>query len=312
MRIDRLLAITIILLNRQKVTARELAGHFEVSVRTIYRDIDAIDLAGIPIISYPGNNGGFGVMENYKLERQVLSLNDMLSILTTLKGISSSLDNTEINKTIAKVSSLIPQDAMVSHVEQFAIDILPWGYRDRQKKYLQIIHQSIRQHKLIRFDYCNNKGEYLKRTIEPMTLLFKGYAWYLFAYCLLRKDFRLFRISRIHNLVNLNKTFTRKNKSYQDFLFFEDKNLLSVVLKFSPDARARVEDYFAQEQIQKQADGTMIVRAAFPEDEWVISFILSFGDDVEVLKPDYVRKNIIKKLKKILRSYKPDTQLSQE
>lgn len=312
MRIDRLLAITIILLNRQKVTARELATHFEVSVRTIYRDIDAIDLAGIPIISYPGNNGGFGVMENYKLERQVLSINDMLSILTTLKGISSSLDNTEINKTIAKVSSLIPQEAAYNYSEQFAIDILPWGYRERQKKYLQTIHQNIRQNNLLRFDYCNSKGEYLKRTIEPMTLLFKGYAWYLFAYCRLRQDYRLFRISRIHNLVNLNKTFIRKDKSYQEFLFFEDKNLVSIELIFSPNARARVEDHFTREQIQKQTDGTMIVRAAFPDDEWIISFILSFGDDVEVLKPDYMRKNIINKIKKILQSYKPDTQLSQE
>lgn len=131
-----MLTITIMLLNRERISAKELADKFEISVRTVYRDIEAINLAGIPIISYSGNNGGFGIMENYKIDRQLLTLNDMTAILSALKGVNTTLEDRELDSAIEKIKSLLPRDRafeMDQRSEQIIFDILPWGPGSRQK-----------------------------------------------------------------------------------------------------------------------------------------------------------------------------------
>jgi predicted DNA-binding transcriptional regulator YafY len=162
MRIDRLLSITVMLLNRDRIPARELAKKFEVSVRTIYRDIDAINLAGIPIISYPGNNGGFGIMENYRIDRQVLSMPDILAVLTALKGINAALDNRELDNAISKISSIVPREknaCIRNHGEQLVIDILPWGYGKKEKQKLQVINSAVSNFHFLTFEYTNAQGK---------------------------------------------------------------------------------------------------------------------------------------------------------
>jgi len=308
MRIDRLLAIIILLLNREKIKSCDLAKRFEVSIRTIYRDIDAINLAGIPIISYPGNNGGFGIMETYKLERQVLSLPDMLSILNTLKSVHTTLADSSLDTAIDKFTSLVPQEGLSrlhEYSEQFVIDIMPLGYHRRQREFLKAIHNSIHEHKLLCFTYRSMKGECLKRTVEPMTLLFKGYAWYLFAFCHTRQDYRIFRLSRMNDVVVLPQTFTRRNKSYKEYSDFDvDRSELAhLVLKFKAQARVRVEDYFFEENIQLQQDGSLLVTVSWPYDEWVLSHLLSYGEDLEVIEPLYLRTILLKKAKKIQKIY---------
>ncbi|NLD37627.1 MAG: HTH domain-containing protein [Desulfatiglans sp.] len=130
MRIDRMLAITVMLLNRDRIIARELAEKFEVSVRTVYRDIDAINMAGIPVISYSGNEGGFGIMEHFRLDRQLLTLNDMLTILTALKGIDTGLIHKEVESAIEKITNLVPKekaDQAEQFFNQMVIDVVPYG-----------------------------------------------------------------------------------------------------------------------------------------------------------------------------------------
>ena len=308
MRIDRMLSITVMLLNRERVAARELAQRFEVSVRTIYRDIEAINLAGIPIVSYPGNNGGYGIMENYKIDRQVLTLKDMIAIVSSLKGINTALEDQELDSAIEKIRSLVPKnktDQLELHLEQMVIDILPWGYPKRHKERLKMIYESIVHNRLLHFVYRNSKGEKRSRTVEPMTLVFKGYTWYLFAYCCMREDYRLFRLSRMNNLKSQDQFFARRRGSYRDFMEPDERklNMAHLVLRFSPRARVRVEDYFDEEQISIRRDGSLIVKVSFPEDEWVYSFILSYGEDVEVVEPLHIRKIVKEKAKKITSLY---------
>jgi predicted DNA-binding transcriptional regulator YafY len=308
MRIDRLLAIIILLLNREKTKACDLAKRFEVSIRTIYRDIDAINLAGIPIISYPGNNGGFGIMGNYKIERQVLSMNDMLSILNTLKSVHTTLADSSLDKAIDKFTSLVPQEGLSKlheYSEQFVIDIMPFGYHKRQRRFLKLIHGAIQEHKLLQFVYRNMKGECLTRITEPMTLLFKGYAWYLFAFCRTRQDFRVFRLSRMSEVTQLPGSFTRREQSYKDYADFDvDKSeFVHLTLKFKAKARVKVEDFFFEENIQIQSDGSLLVSVSWPYDEWVIAHLLSYGEDLEVIHPGYIRTLLLKKAKKIQKIY---------
>ena len=317
MRIDRMLSIVVMLLNRNRISARELSEKFEVSIRTIYRDIDAINLAGIPIISYSGNNGGFGIIENYKIDHQLLTFNDMCAILSALKGINTTFEDKELDSAIEKIKSLVPKDKADSldlYLQQVVIDILPWGYTKKQKERIKTIQNSIINNNILEFNYKNTKGEETKRKVEPITLVFKGYAWYLFGYCLLKNDYRVFRLSRMKKVLILKEIFDRKNISYQDFMKYDtaETKIVSLVLKFSPEVRVRVEDFFGEEQIEYQENGDMIVKISFPEDQWVYSFILGFGEYIEVLEPEHIRKIIQEKAKKIINNYKPDIMLSKE
>jgi predicted DNA-binding transcriptional regulator YafY len=308
MRIDRMLAITLMLLNRDRISARELADRFEVSVRTIYRDIESINMAGIPIISFSGNSGGFGIMENYRIDRQLLTIKDMLGILTALNGVNSALDDQNIDTAIEKIKNLIPKDKTEElnlRFEQIVIDLLPWEYPAKYKKMLKEIQQSIEGNKLLKIIYTNAKGIRSSRIIEPMTLLLKGYAWYVFAFCRLRNDYRIFRVSRISDIKPMQEIFTRRKESYKDHMEWNNyaEKILNLVLRFSPELRARVEEYFDESHIQMQQNGDMIVNVSYPEDEWVYSFILSYGEYVEVLEPPHIRDIIHEKARGIISKY---------
>ncbi len=308
MRIDRMLAIVVMLLNRERITARELAEKFEVSIRTVYRDIEAINQAGVPIVSYSGNDGGFGILENFKLDRQLLTFNDMLAILSALKGVNTTLADREIDTAIEKISSLVPKEKINElelRFEQLVIDVSPWGFKEEDQKKLKEIYQAITENLLIRFEYRNLKGEKNLRIIEPMTLLFKGYAWYLLGYCRLRADFRSFKLNRITELIVLDEEFVRKESSYREFPVSGNKNNTSVhlIMKFSPEVRSNVEEYFDGDNIAYQEDGYLIVNVDWTEDEWIYSNILSYGENVEVLEPLHIREIIRARATKLYKLY---------
>ncbi|MBK8946167.1 MAG: YafY family transcriptional regulator [Ignavibacteriae bacterium] len=315
MRIDRMLAITVILLNQDRISARELANRFEVSVRTIYRDVDAISMAGIPITSYSGKQGGFGIIDSFKLDRQLLTMKDLLSILSALKGINVTLEDKELDSAIEKITCLIPDNKthlLEDHMQHISIDILPWGYQKTQQKYLKCIHNSITENKLIEFQYENSKGEIRKRKVEPMTLIFKGYAWYLFSYCLFRNDYRLFRLSRIKNVDILDETFVRKAKTYKEYFkeSYQSAKLVDVVLKFSNKVKQKVIEYFGEERAVIQEDGNIIVKFTYPEDDYIYSMILGFEEHVELIEPYNMRMKLKEKTEKILSNYKHDIMVS--
>lgn len=308
MRIDRMLSITVLLLNRRSITARQLAERFEVSVRTIYRDIEAINRAGIPVVSYQGYGGGYCIMDNYRVSRQLLTLNDMATILSALKGINTTFASREIDSAIDKINSLVPDDKekeIETRLKQVVLDVLPWGFSEKQQKKLRDIQQATMANTLLVITYRNIMGEVLKRVVEPMTVIFKGNTWYLFAYCRTRKDFRLFRLSRIYTYDRLPDQFERRGESYKNYQRPTSDSFKSVdlVLKFSPKVRVIVEDFFEHETITIEKNGDLIVRASFPEDPWVYATILSYGSFVEVIKPAHIRKIIKEEAQKILKYY---------
>jgi len=315
MRIDRLLAITILMLNRERVTARELADKFEVSIRTIYRDFDAMNMAGIPVISYSGNNGGFGILENYRLDRRLLTPQDVEAILTTLHGVNRTLEDKSLSQAMDKIASLIPRgqgEEVMQNLEQMVIDIFPWGENPGHGEKIKCLHQAVAQRRIVQFAYINSLGERTIRKVEPMTLLFKGYSWYLFGFCLFKNDYRFFRLSRIKDCETLPVSFTRRGKSYRDCFgpFGENLEPTEFILRFNAGVRQFIEDSFEEEQVEPQPDGSAIVRFRMPVNEWTYGFILSFGENVEVVSPEHIRNEILEKIKKIHFFYKPDIELS--
>jgi len=308
MRLERLVSIVFLLLNHERIAASELAEKFDVSVRTIYRDINTIDRAGIPIVSHTGQNGGFGIMDTYRIDKQVLSIKEMGSIVTALKGVNKALEDQELDLTIEKISSLIPGpiDKKPDFSSPLAIDLLPWG-EVKNKNILQQLYHTANHHKIIEIKYSAAYKKPTKRIIEPMTLFFKGYAWYLFAFCRLRQDYRIFKISRIKEINGTNKTFTPKNKDYREVINISnsEQNRIDLKLKFSPKMKTLIEEQYYSDQLEYLQDGHILVRTQFPKSEWVYGYILSFGHFVEVLEPEYIREIISESAEKIKKIYQP-------
>ena len=315
MKIDRLLAIIIMLLNRNRVQARDLAEHFEVSTRTIYRDIETINNAGIPIVTHQGNNGGLAIIDSYKLDRQVLTLKDMVTMLSVLKGVNSTFNDRQITQAIEKIHALVPenkQNYVKNHLDRVVIDIMPWGTSPRQQEKMVSLQQAIANNMCCNITYQDNNGVVSQRKIEPMTLVFKSTAWYLFAYCTMREDFRIFKVGRIFRLAMLAETFRRKNVSWSEYDTMDtgSTKMIKLVVHFSKKIRHIVEEYFEKSQLENLASGDMIATFELPDNDWVISYLLSLGDDAELLEPKYLRTLLQKKAKKISNLYKHDIQVS--
>lgn len=315
MRIDRMLSIVITLLYKEKVSARELAQKFEVSIRTVYRDIEAINRAGIPVVPYSGSNGGYGLMNNFKLDRRLLSMEDFIYIISSLKGINETLDNKEIENAIDKISSLIPKEKSElfdSQLEHIIFDMVPWGYAKRQSEKVKILHQSIINKQIIKFQYTDQNGKPSKRNVEPLSLVYKGSTWYLFGYCKTRNDYRTFRLSRINDLIISQDRFVRREMSYKEYSqkHTEKGKLVKFVLKFHPGVRQIVEDYFDEKNITICKDNSIVVSAMYPEGEWFLNWLLSYGDKVEIIEPAYLKKALLDITKKIFNLYNADIMVS--
>jgi len=300
LKINRLLGITILLLNRETVTAKELAERFGVSTRTIYRDIDILSSAGVPVFTNKGNGGGISLLDNYSLNRTLISENEIESILLALKTLKAA-KYPEIDAVLEKIGAVFKH----TEADWVHIDFSPWASTPNENNKFIEIKKAILDRKRITFEYINSAGEKSTRKIEPMRLLFKGQGWYLWGYCVTKNDFRVFRISRIKNVKVTNEVFKRRDyieKEQSD----EKGNARPPVrlkLKFYPQALYRLYDDFDDEIIIKNADGTFSVEVQFPEDEWVYGYIMSFGNYVEVLEPQHIRDIIADRAKKLLQFY---------
>ena len=214
MKIDRLVSIVMILLEKERISAQELADMFEVSLRTIYRDMDAINLAGIPIRSLPGVGGGFEIMPNYKVDKKVFSTSELSALLIGLSSISNVIQGNDLANTLAKIKSFIP-DEKANDIElktnQIVIDLSPWMGNQMIQPYLQIIQSALQENKLLSFEYSAHRGKTSARIVEPYQLILKNNHWFLQGYCHLRTDYRLFKLSRMTNLQIRKDTFAPRD-----------------------------------------------------------------------------------------------------
>lgn len=308
MKIDRLLSIIVYLLNHELVSARVLAERFGVTVRTIQRDLESIELAGIPIISIQGPNGGYGIMENFKIDRQLVSVEDLYYIITSLQSVSDTLTDDKIDGTLEKVKNLLPprdSDFLSDRNGKLSIDFSMLGGDPRHQDSFKIIKEAVDSERLLQFDYTNNKLESSRRSVEPLTIVFKWRAWYLFAWCRDKADYRLFRISRMRQPEILPIHIKRKELSFDEFLEKQNKNvkMIEIQLCFDPSMKPMVEEYYPEEKRFEEFDGSLIVSTEMPEDGWMYGFLLSYGEYVTVLKPDSVREELKSMSKKIQEKY---------
>lgn len=298
MQVSRLLEIIIMLLNKNKITAKELADKFGVSIRTIYRDIDILCTSNIPVFTIKGNNGGISMMEEYTINKYILTDEEKEKMLLALSGMNAT-QFTNSTELIAKLNATFN---MKNNMDWLYIDFSSFGSGIPEKDKFETIKMAITQNKVLSFNYFNSLGEESFRSVEPLKLIFKSHCWYLAAFCKKKDDYRLFKLSRMKNLKLSQEMFN--NSLPEDFIFdCNVSKLVNLKLKFNSSLAYRVYDDFDNNSVRVNDDGTYEVNTELPDGEWLYNYILSFGCNVEVIEPVQLRKKIIDILEKTLKIY---------
>jgi len=285
-----------ILIHRKHITARQLAEQLNVSMRTIYRYIDILSAAGIPIYTEHGHHGGIRIMAESVLSQSALSEQEQNEILTALHGLAH-LKASEKNNILNKLSTMFNKTA----VNWLEVDFSDWSYANH---YFEDFKTAILECRIAEFDYFNSYGEKTFRRIEPIQLLFKSRAWYLKGYCLTKEGVRLYKLTRVKNLRITHERFIpRTHPEDTSFESTNKENYVTIKMRISPEMKYRIFDDFDETDVKQQPDGSFIITVHWAEDNWVYGYILSFGEYAEVLEPAHIRELIKAKGLKISEKY---------
>lgn len=308
MKVDRLVSIIMILLDKKRIGAQALADMFEVSPRTIYRDIDAINMAGIPVRGASGVGGGFEIMPEYKIDKKVFSTADLSALLMGLSSLSNIVRGDELVHALAKVKSFIPADRAKDielKLNQICIDLSPWLGNSNIQTYLEIIKSALQENKLLSFEYIAHRGKSTTRTVEPYQLVMKSSHWYLQGYCHKRKDFRLFRLSRMSNLQMQEETFALRDyqKPILDFTDTLETLQTEIKIRIHKSVMDRVLDFCSYEDFSPDGDAHYLVKFPFIENEYHYDILLRFGDKCECLEPLHIREEVKRRIRALAALY---------
>jgi len=302
MKTDRLYAITVYLLNHGKTSAKDLAGRFEVSVRTIQRDIDSLCVAGIPIVSEIGANGGYYITESFKMNAQTATEEDYSNILTALKGYSTAMNNPHIDTAIEKITSLAgKKDDSV--VLDFSV------LREVDNNLMQTLQEAIKRKNAVRFRYTNAENLTRMHTVEPIAVVYRWYAWYLLAYSTVKNDYRTYKLVRMSQAEITELEFTKEHDSAEKILGEGNSNstqkTTEVKVSCKKEARARAIEYLNGEVIAEYENGEcdMTLHVIESEHLW-FGTILALGDGIIIKEPEHIRSRVVEAAQKILSLYR--------
>ena len=301
MKIDRLIGILSILLQKEMVTAPELAEHFEVSRRTINRDIEALCKAGIPIQTTQGVGGGISIMSGYRMDRTILTSKDMQMILAGLRSLDSVGGSSYYSQLMEKIQA--GSSELVSGKESVLIDLSSW-YKATLAPKISMIQDAIETRHLIKFKYFAPSGE-SERTVEPYYVVFKWSSWYVYGWCLKRKDYRLFKLNRMDKVKVTDKEFETRSVPLPDMSaeLLYPRNI-KVRALFDADMKWRLVEEFGMECYSETKDGKLLFEEYYSDMENLVSWMLTFGDKVEVLEPVEVRVRLKEIADNMSRKYK--------
>lgn len=301
---SRLFKILYYLLDKGTVTAPELAKKFEVSVRTIYRDIDMLSGAGIPVYTTTGHGGGIHLLDNFVLKKSLLSEQEMQDILIGVQSLSA-VQYPDTDGVMSKLKATF----QIAESDWIEIDFSRWGsIVEKEKQYFEMLKRSILGRQEIQFLYYNSLGEVSQRRCQPLKMVYKDKAWYLYAYCLKRNDYRLFRISRIKELRVTDQYFKSHSEMKESvFSLMEEMGKpITIELSFPKEVSYRVYDTF-EDDVIKWNGQEIRVNVTLPETEWLYSFIMSFGNQISILYPISLKEKIIERYKIALKHFEEDT-----
>lgn len=299
MQISRLFEIIYILLDKKTVTARELADHFEVSVRTIYRDIDALSSAGIPVYASQGKGGGIALLDDFVLNKSVLSEKEQNDILIALQNLSATR-YPDVDFVLSRLSSLFRK----KDSNWIEVDFSPWGSDEKHKEHFNLLRSAVVNNRVITFDYFNASGTKSSRRAEPVKLIFKDRAWYLIAYCYERDAYRTFKVTRMANIRITEDFFEKKTPEALSADAEEEPShgSIDVELRISPAGAYRVYDDFYEKDVIKNGDDSFTVTVSLPEGDWIYPYLLSFGPILEGVKPQNLHDALVSNMEVMLQN----------
>jgi len=293
MKIDRMLAIILILLTRKKVTASELADYFEVSVRTIYRDIESLSITGIPVYAEQGKGGGISLVSDFRLERRFFLTSELNDLIAAVQEIPKITGDANLENAVEKMRFLSGADADGKTGAPVVACDFTGSLRPEEKEVMTLISGAVRSQQLIEFSYQAREKTKAVRQVEPLRLIFLHRNWYLQAWCLLRQDYRLFKITRMNELRVLAKNFDRKPrmKELPEASINSTMPPTELDLLFTSAGAEGVGEYFKESDFRQTEEGLRI-KIKWPLDEWVYRFLMGFGPELTVVSPIEVRDEI--------------------
>ncbi|MBN2897169.1 MAG: YafY family transcriptional regulator [Clostridia bacterium] len=296
MKISRLFSIVTILLNKGNVTAKELAEEFEVSTRTIYRDIETLSMSGIPIYTDRGMGGGIRIMDHYVLNKAVISEEEKNSILLGLQVLQATQYD-ERDSAIHKLKLLLQGDEM----DYIEVDFSGFD-NNKEHAIFEGIKKGLQKNQTLSMTYKNNQGEISKRLINPLKLIFKEKRWYLIAYCHTRATCRTFRISRILSIEETASYFDRRDYDISDWVMtshgWENQEVVTLILK--AEVLFRIEEEFHFEEVYERKEDQLHVTFETELDEWFINYVLTYADYLIDIRPEVLKTQVKEKAQKIL------------
>lgn len=300
MKIDRMIGILSVLLQKGKVTAPYLAERFEVSRRTINRDIEALCMAGIPLKTSQGPKGGISIMDGYRIPYTLLTTMEMQAILAGLRSLDSVSGTGRYAQLMEKLSP--GASGLLAGGPNILIDLSSW-YKESLSPKIELIQQAIQNNKMISFTYYAPKGE-SSRDIEPYILVFQWASWYVWGWCLARQDFRLFKLNRIADL-KMGKPFEKRQVPMPDFSLervFPPSYFVKALIQ--PEYKWRLIEEYGPDCFTEQPDGSLLFGLPFPDKNGIIQWIVSFGSGAELLEPAELREEIAEFAQTIYKRYR--------
>lgn len=299
MKIDRLMGILTVLLQKDKVTAPELAERFEVSRRTILRDIDALCQAGIPVVTVQGGNGGISIMDGYKINKSVLTVEELQDLTAALRGLDSVSETSGLERLMMKLAP--ENDAVLSLSDSIVIDLAS-HYKDSLSEKIALLKQAIHEKRVISFDYYSAGGE-SRRTVEPVVIEFRWQSWYVFGWCRGREDFRRFKLNRLWNLTVTDQIYRprpvpEEKASVADT--FPIRHRMEVL--FDKLMRFRLIEEYGPDCYEERPDGLLFL-LDYTNKEYTYSWLLGFGDMAEILSPPDTREEFKACVRRLTEKY---------
>ena len=307
MKYEIMIRILFNLLNNKKVTATWLANEYGVSTRTIYRYIDCLSYANIPITCDKGRDGGFFILDNFKLTSSFMTKEEFNAVISALDGINAQLKNSKLKSATEKLKSInrIEKNSLTLSSGNLIIDAGPWGDAIGYRAKLGVLEEGIEKNTLLEIVYHDREGEITTRLIEPHTIVFKQGLWYVYAWCRLRNDFRFFKTGRIESLRVLDEKFIRRNIPNESELFdtwYDKADKVAVTFIVDKTVLSDVEEWLGVENIT-EIDGKFIAKAKLPNDNGLIPKIMSYGNGLSVVSPDNLKKKLVESAKRLIENY---------
>lgn len=303
MKLDRLIGILSVLLQKDVATAPELAARFEVSRRTIQRDVDALCRAGIPIVTRQGANGGISIMENYKISRTLLTRAEMQDILAGLRSLDSINGTNRYGQLMEKLSA--GSSDFMTGGQSVLIDLSSW-YKESLAPKIALIRHAIDRRMELAFLYYSPKGESSRR-IEPYYLIFHWASWYVWGWCSSREDYRLFKLNRMDKLRLTGCEFEKRAVPLPDL---SSERVfpggIRVKALFAPECKWRLVEEFGTGCFSEQPDGRLLFQAEYTNQEELITWLLTFRDQALLLEPEALRAELQSAFARMAERYKTE------